>query len=73
MKLFCRLNFLSINLLSLPAFDVVHDCDSALEDVIKLGFDRILTSGMEPNALEGLPRLKQLVEKVWRVFQESFI
>ena len=52
----------------LLAFDLVHDGESALEDIIKLGFDRILTSGMAANALEGLPCLKQFVEKVWKVF-----
>ena len=57
----------------LLAFDVVHDGDSALEDIVKLGFDRILTSGMAANALEGLPCLKQFVEKVWKVFKGSFV
>jgi len=37
----------------------------ALEDLIEMGFDRILTSGMEPTALEGLPRLEELVKQVF--------
>jgi len=45
------------------AFDVVTDGFKALEDIISLGFDRILTSGMEPTALEGLPFLTKLIEK----------
>lgn len=46
------------------AFDVVCDGDKALEDVISLGFTRILTSGMESTALEGLPILTHYVKKV---------
>jgi copper homeostasis protein len=35
------------------AFDVVAEPDVALEQVIELGFERILTSGQEPTALAG--------------------
>lgn len=45
------------------AFDVTNDGEKALEDIISIGFDRILTSGMASSALEGLPYLKQLVKK----------
>ncbi|XP_057307575.1 copper homeostasis protein cutC homolog isoform X1 [Hydractinia symbiolongicarpus] len=45
------------------AFDVVCDGDKALEDVISLGFTRILTSGMESTCLEGLPNLTHYVKK----------
>jgi len=47
------------------AFDVTVDGARALEDLIEMGFDRILTSGMEPTALEGLPRLEELVKQVF--------
>ena len=46
------------------AFDLVNNHSEALEDLISLGFQRILTSGCELTALEGLPVLKQLVEQV---------
>ncbi|MFI3263002.1 MAG: copper homeostasis protein CutC [Rikenellaceae bacterium] len=45
------------------AFDVCSDPFEALEDIIELGFDRILTSGCEANAIEGRDLLKELVEK----------
>ncbi|XP_065641227.1 copper homeostasis protein cutC homolog [Hydra vulgaris] len=45
------------------AFDVCVDGHQALEDIISLGFDRILTSGRENSCLEGLPMLASLVEK----------
>merc|ERR1712062_97483 len=43
------------------AFDVVRDPENSLEQLISLGFDRILTSGQESSALEGLPNLAALV------------
>lgn len=46
------------------AFDMVKDLFTSLEIVIKLGFERVLTSGQDSSALEGLPTIKQLVEKV---------
>lgn len=45
------------------AFDHTSDPLKALEDIIKLGCARILTSGCMPTALEGAPLLAQLVEK----------
>ena len=45
------------------AFDMVRDADQALEDVIALGCDRILTSGLMPTAEEGMACLRHLVEK----------
>lgn len=43
------------------AFDRVNDQQKALEDVIKLGCTRILTSGGHPTAMEGKDQLQQLV------------
>ena len=45
------------------AFDHTSDPLKALEDIIKLGCARILTSGCRPTAAEGAPLLAQLVEK----------
>ena len=45
------------------AFDVCRDPFEALEQIIELGCDRILTSGQMPKAEEGLDLLKQLVDK----------
>lgn len=43
------------------AFDRVHDLYSALEDVIRLGCDRILTSGGHQTAFGGREVLRELV------------
>lgn len=36
----------------------------ALETIISLGFERVLTSGLDSSVLEGLPVIKRLVEQV---------
>lgn len=45
------------------AFDRVADPFEALEDIIQLGFERILTSGLKPKAIESTQLLSALVEK----------
>lgn len=45
------------------AFDLCRDPFAALETLVALGFDRILTSGQAATAAEGLPLLRQLVER----------
>ncbi len=45
------------------AFDVCRDPFEALEQIIKLGFDRILTSGQQATAPEGAALIAQLVER----------
>lgn len=45
------------------AFDHCARPFEALEQIIELGFNRILTSGQQPNALQGAPLLKQLQEQ----------
>lgn len=45
------------------AFDVCRRPMRALEDIIALGCDRILTSGQAPSAQEGIPLLRRLVKK----------
>ena len=42
------------------AFDRCNDPRRALEQLIELGVDRVLTSGQQPTALEGAPLLAQL-------------
>lgn len=42
------------------AFDRCKDPGQALEQLVGLGFNRILTSGQQPNAAQGIPLLKQL-------------
>jgi copper homeostasis protein len=42
------------------AFDMVADPFAALETLVDLGVDRVLTSGQEATALEGLPLLSEL-------------
>jgi len=45
------------------AFDMTRDPYEALEDLIKLGIDRVLTSGQADSALEGAPLIRKLIEK----------
>lgn len=45
------------------AFDVCRDPESALETIINLGCNRLLTSGCQPTAREGIPMLRQLVKQ----------
>ncbi len=45
------------------AFDMTCDAFAALDSLIALGVDRILTSGQEPSVLEGLDLIAQLVER----------
>lgn len=44
------------------AFDMCSNPKEALEQIIDLGIDRILTSGQEETAEKGIPLLKELVE-----------
>lgn len=44
------------------AFDMCSDPESALETVISLGCNRILTSGCAPTAKEGIPMLRKLIK-----------
>jgi len=45
------------------AFDLCADMFQALEDVIELGFDCILTSGGKTTAIEGASKIAQLIQK----------
>jgi copper homeostasis protein len=45
------------------AFDVCRDPFLALEQLIGLGVDRILTSGQQPDAVKGIPLIRELVKR----------
>ena len=45
------------------AFDMTPDPFRALEALIELGVDRVLTSGQEASVLEGLPLIVELIER----------
>lgn len=45
------------------AFDMTPDPFAALEALIELGVDRVLTSGQEASVLEGLPLISDLVKR----------
>jgi copper homeostasis protein len=48
------------------AFDMVNDPVQALEEIIGLGFKRVLTSGQETSAMDGAPLIAQLIEQAKR-------
>jgi copper homeostasis protein len=45
------------------AFDVCADQEQALEDLIQIGFERVLTSGGKSNVMEGARIIKNLLDK----------
>lgn len=45
------------------AFDMTPDPFAALETLVKLGVERVLTSGQEATVLEGLPLLTELIAR----------
>lgn len=45
------------------AFDMCRDMFTALEEIISMGFERILTSGGEASALKGASTISELVAK----------
>jgi copper homeostasis protein len=45
------------------AFDVCKDPVLALEQLVDLGVDRILTSGQQPDAVQGIPLIRELVKR----------
>lgn len=50
---------------------MVPDPVVALETLISLGFHRLLTSGCDTSALEGLPLIKRLIDQVSQILQRS--
>src|SRR3954470_4917005 len=45
------------------AFDLVRDQDAAVESLVALGVDRVLTSGGAPTAMEGAGSIARLVQR----------
>ncbi len=45
------------------AFDMCADPFRALEELISIGITRLLTSGQKQNAVEGIPLIRQLVDR----------
>ena len=45
------------------AFDMTVDPRQALEDCIEVGFDRILTSGQRPQAIQGTTLIRELIDQ----------
>lgn len=45
------------------AFDFTPDADAALDTLIRLGVERVLTSGQAPTAVEGMQTLARLVNR----------
>ena len=45
------------------AFDVCRDPFEGLEDLVRLGIERVLTSGQEPTVLEGVELISELVQR----------
>ena len=45
------------------AFDMAQDMETALEDIVRTGADRVLTSGGEPAAAQGSDLIARLVRK----------
>jgi copper homeostasis protein len=45
------------------AFDMTRDPFEALEDCIEVGFNRILTSGQQPQAIKGIDLIAELIKK----------
>lgn len=60
-RLACSQVLLFEVILEILAFDMVDNIEESLEEVIHLGFSRILTSGQWPTAIEGLEQIKKLV------------
>ena len=52
------------------AFDVCRNPMKALENIIALGCNRILTSGQQPTAEKGIPFLKELQKKYHEKFMQ---
>ena len=45
------------------AFDIVADPIKSFDQIIGMGFDRLLTSGQEATAQEGIPLIRQLYDR----------
>ena len=48
----------------ITAIDMTVNIEQALETIISLSCDRVLTSGGENTAVEGIPVIRKLIEQV---------
>ena len=62
--LFLHLSTFHSTYICLSAIDMTQNIHVALETVISLGFERVLTSGGDTTALEGLPTICEMVRQV---------
>jgi len=46
------------------AYDETEETAAIINSIVELGFDRLLTSGLKPSALEGATHIKKLVEQL---------
>lgn len=53
------------------AFDVCRNPLAAIEQIARLGCNRILTSGQQPSAEKGIPLLKQLVQRAKEIYAKT--
>ncbi len=47
------------------AFDQVDDPFEALDQLIQMGFDRLLTSGLKDKAIDGLELISAMHQRIW--------
>jgi len=62
-QLFSHAKSLGLEVTFHRAFDFCSDYESTLDTLIEIGFDRLLTSGQEPTAIEGKETIKNLVNQ----------
>ena len=55
------------------AFDMTSDYERALEDIVNLGCERILTSGLDSSALEGTLVIKKCIEIVSAIYFNCYV
>ena len=60
-QLFSHAKSLGLEVTFHRAFDFCSDPKSTLDTLIEIGFDRLLTSGQEPTAIEGKETIRHLV------------
>jgi copper homeostasis protein len=60
-QLFSHAKSLGLEVTFHRAFDFCSDPKSTLDTLIEIGFDRLLTSGQEPTAIEGKETIRRMV------------
>lgn len=62
-QLFLHAKSLGLEVTFHRAFDFCSNSESALDTLIEIGFDRLLTSGQKPTAIEGKETIRRMVLK----------